>query len=119
VPLFASARGEPLTRRGILKMVKRHVASAAATMPSLGKKSVAAHSLRLAAALHLLCAGNDISTVRRWLGHGSVATTDHYTEIDAEMKRQALETEAPVPPKRVPSWKRGEGPSRLAGEALI
>lgn len=76
-------------------------------MPSLVKKSVVAHSLRHAAALHLLRAGNDISTVRRWLGQGSVVTTDHYTEIDAEMKRQALEkTEAPVPPKHVPSSKR-------------
>ena len=97
----------PLTRRGILKVVKRHVAEAAPTMPSLGKKSVVAHSLRHAAALHLLRAGNDISTVRSWLGHVSVVTTDHYTEIDTEMKRQALEkTEAPASPKRVPSWKR-------------
>lgn len=105
-PLFASARGEPLTRRGILKVVKRHVARAAPTMPSLGRKSVVAHSLRDAAALHLLRAGNDISTVRSWLGHVSLVTTDQY-EIDAEMKRQALEkTDAPATPKRVPSWKR-------------
>jgi hypothetical protein len=42
-----------------------------------------------------------------WLGHVSVVITDHYSEIDAEMKRQALEkTEPPAPPKRVPSWKR-------------
>lgn len=55
----------------------------------------------------LLRAGNNISTVRSWLGHVSVVTTDHYTEVDAEMKRQALEkTEALATPKRVPLWKR-------------
>lgn len=76
-------------------------------MPSLGKKSVVAHSLRHAAALHLLRAGNDISTVRSWLGHVSIVTTDHYTEIDTEMKRQALEKTDPVTvPKRAPSWRR-------------
>lgn len=107
VPLIARARGGPLTRRGILQIVKRHVARAAPTMPSRGKKSVVAHSLRHDAALHLHRSGNDISTVRSWLGHVSGVTTDHYTEIDAEMKRKALEsTEAPAPPKRVPSWER-------------
>jgi hypothetical protein len=34
-------------------------------------------------------------------------TTDHYTEIDTEMKRKATEKTEPVgTPKRVPSWKR-------------
>ena len=40
--------------------------------------------------MHLLKAGIDINTIRDWLGHVSVDTTNIYTEIDLEMKAKAL-----------------------------
>jgi len=59
---------------------------------------------------HLLRAGNDISTVRSWLGHVSVVTTDHYTETPGARKdRGAGAAEAGA---RVEA---GQGPSCMAG----
>jgi site-specific recombinase XerD len=41
-------------------------------------------------ATHLLRAGVDINTIRAWLGHMSLSTTDVYAEVDLEMKAKAL-----------------------------
>jgi integrase len=42
--------------------------------------------------MHLLRAGVDINTIRAWLGHVSLETTNRYAEFDLEMKAAALET---------------------------
>ena len=106
-PLFVGLRGEQLSRFGLLRLVQRHVRTAAKTRPSLAKKRIGPHTFRHAAAIHLLRAGNDLSVVRSWLGHVSIVTTDRYTEIDIETKRRALDTSDPVPSRRrVPSWKK-------------
>jgi hypothetical protein len=39
---------------------------------------------------HLLRAGVDINTIRAWLGHVSLNTTNIYAEVDLEMKAKAL-----------------------------
>ncbi len=41
-------------------------------------------------ATHLLQAGVDINTIRAWLGHVSVETTNIYAEVNLEMKAKAL-----------------------------
>jgi site-specific recombinase XerD len=46
--------------------------------------------LRHATAVHLLRAGVDINTIRAWLGHVSLDTTNIYAEVDLEMKSKAL-----------------------------
>src|SRR5437588_384264 len=55
-------------------------------------------------ATHLLRAGVDINTVRAWLGHVSLDTTNIYAEIDLEMKAKALArcevSEANTPKRR-------------------
>jgi hypothetical protein len=38
-----------------------------------------------------LRAGVDINTIRSWLGHVSLDTTQVYAEVDLEMKAQALQ----------------------------
>ncbi len=106
-PLFLGARGEPLTRFGILRIVQRHARGASKSLPSLASKRVGAHTFRHTAAIHLLRAGNDLTVIRSWLGHVSVITTDQYTDVDTETKRRALEaTEIVAPARRRPSWKR-------------
>ena len=40
--------------------------------------------------LFLLRAGVDINTIRAWLGHVSLDTTNIYAEMDLEMKAKAL-----------------------------
>ena len=49
-----------------------------------------AQSGRHTTATHLLRAGVDINTIRAWLGHVSLDTTNIYAEIDLEMKAKAL-----------------------------
>ena len=59
-------------------------------MPSLAAKRISPHSIRHTTATHLLRAGLDINTVRAWLGHVSLDTTNIYAEVDLEMKAKAL-----------------------------
>ena len=42
--------------------------------------------------MHLLRAGVDINTIRAWLGHVSLVTTNVYAEVDLEMKAEAPTT---------------------------
>jgi integrase/recombinase XerD len=46
--------------------------------------------IRHTTAVHLLRAGVDINTIRAWLGHVSLDTTNVYAEVDLEMKAKAL-----------------------------
>jgi len=56
----------------------------------LKTKRVSPHSVRHATAVHLLRAGVDINTIRAWLGHVSLETTNRYAQVDLEMKAKAL-----------------------------
>ena len=89
-PLFLNRRGQPLTRFGIHTLVKRHAAAAAALMPTLENKNVSPHIIRHTTATHLLRAGVDINTIRSWLGHVSLSTTNVYAEVDLDMKAKAI-----------------------------
>ena len=46
--------------------------------------------IRHTTATHLLRAGVDINTIRAWLGHVSIDTTNVYAEVDLETKAQML-----------------------------
>src|SRR5437899_559920 len=88
--VFLNRSRQPLTRFGIRTLVKRYAAKASRQMPSLCTKPVTTHTIRHTTAVHLLRAGVDINTIRAWLGHVSLDTTNVYAEIDLEMKAKAL-----------------------------
>ena len=88
--VFLNRRGQPLTRFGIHALVERYARKVAAILPSVAKKRVSPHTIRHTTATHLLRSGVDINTIRAWLGHASVNTTNIYAEIDLEMKAKAL-----------------------------
>ena len=88
--VFVNRRGQSMTRFGIHALVERTALRAQSAMPSLATKRVSPHSLRHSTATHLLSSGVDINTVRAWLGHASLDTTNVYAEIDLEGKAQAL-----------------------------
>ena len=88
--VFLNRCGQPVTRFGIHALVERHTARAAERMPSLATKRVSPHTIRHTTATHLLRSGVDINTIRAWLGHVSLATTNVYAEVDLEMKAKAL-----------------------------
>lgn len=88
--VFLNRFGHPITRFGIHTMVERHALRIRAAFPALASKRVSPHSIRHSCATHLLRAGVDINTIRGWLGHVSLNTTNIYAEIDLEMKAKAL-----------------------------
>lgn len=88
--VFLNRYGAPVTRFGIHTLVEKHAKTAAGKLPSLGKKRVSPHTVRHTCATHLLRAGVDINTIRAWLGHVSIDTTNVYAEVDLEMKAKAL-----------------------------
>ncbi|MCA1679689.1 MAG: site-specific integrase [Actinobacteria bacterium] len=82
-----SARGQPLTRYGIYKIVRRHAAGL--DDPRTGR-TVSPHTFRHTAAVHLLEAGVEVNVIRGWLGHADLTTTNRYAEINTKAKQQAL-----------------------------
>ena len=88
--VFLNRRGQPLTRFGIHALVERYAAKVATKLPSVAKKRVSPHTIRHTTATHLLRSGVDINTIRAWLGHVSLSTTNVYAEVDLEMKAKAL-----------------------------
>lgn len=88
--VFLNRCKQPLTRFGIHSMVKRYVKQITKQLPSIAKKRVSPHTIRHTTATHLLQSGVDINTIRAWLGHVSINTTNIYAEVDLEMKARAL-----------------------------
>jgi integrase/recombinase XerD len=88
--VFLNRCQQPLTRFGIHGVVKRYVDKIIPQFPLLQKKRVSPHTIRHTTATHLLRAGVDINTIRAWLGHVSINTTNIYAEVDLEMKVKAL-----------------------------
>jgi len=81
-PLFLNRYGDPITRFGIHTLVTRHAESAAIKVPSIKTKRVSPHTIRHTTATHLLRAGVDLNTIRAWLGHVSLDTTNGNNILD-------------------------------------
>jgi integrase/recombinase XerD len=101
--VFLNVRGSPMTRFGIHTLVERTVKRASKQTPSLQEKCVSPHVIRHSTACHLLRAGVDINTIRDWLGHVSLETTNRYAKVDLEMKARALATCAVTDQGQTPS----------------
>jgi site-specific recombinase XerD len=88
--VFLNRVGEPIQRFAIWDCVKRHAKTAAVEMPSIASKQVSPHVIRHSTASHLLRAGVDLNTIRDWLGHVEISTTNIYAQIDLDIKAKAL-----------------------------
>ena len=103
--VFWSRHRKPYTRHGIIELVER----AAARVPELEGRRITPHSLRHTCACHLLRSGVDINTIRAWLGHVSLATTNIYAEIDLKAKEEAMKSTCPGDAGDEPRWKTKGG----------
>ncbi len=106
VPIFVNRRGQPLTRSGVRYLLAKYVRIAAERCASLKqKRRIHPHVIRHTTATHLLRAGVDINTIRAWLGHVNLETTNRYAELDLDTKRKVLKQYLPIG-KAGGTWKR-------------
>lgn len=106
--LFRNRHGQPLTRDGVAYILRKYVGIAAREAPGLRRRRIAPHCLRHSCAVALLQAGVDVTVIRDYLGHASIATTSRYLTTNLQMKRDALEEfwrRSGLSPVRITPWK--------------
>lgn len=89
-PLVSNRRRDRLTRHGARYLLMKYLHRARASMPSLNRRGISPHTLRHTRAMHLLQAGVPLITIKDFLGHVDVKSTEVYIQIDLTMKREAL-----------------------------
>jgi integrase/recombinase XerD len=87
--LFLGARGARLSRQSAWLVIQS--AAEAAGLEA----HVSPHTFRHSFATHLLEGGADVRVVQELLGHASVATTQIYTMVTADMLRDVYQTSHP------------------------
>lgn len=105
-PLFWNQQGERLSRSGVRHILARHTEAARRIRSTLPAR-ISPHTLRHTKAMHLLQAGNPLTTVQAILGHADLRTSEIYARADLEMKRRALERAGTLGVSLAPkSWQK-------------
>ncbi len=89
-PLVRNRRHDKLTRHGARYLLLKYLRRASPSMPTLKRPGISPHTLRHTKGMHLLQAGVPLITIKDFLGHADVKTTEVYVQIDLTMKREAL-----------------------------
>lgn len=106
--VFLNRNSQPITRDGVAYVLGKYVAAAARDNPVLRRKHITPHVLRHSCAVALLQSGTDVTVIRDYLGHASVATTGRYITTNLQMKREAMLAfwkKAGIEPANAKTWK--------------
>ena len=88
---FRSRSGNRLSRDGVAYLLEKYARRASTQHPVLRRSRVSPHILRHSCAVALLQAGVDVTVIRDYLGHASIATTSRYVTSNLQMKRDVLD----------------------------
>jgi integrase/recombinase XerD len=103
--VFLNSRGGRLSRQGAWGIVRKY-----GDRVGLGDR-LSPHVLRHSCATHMLERGADIRVVQELLGHASLATTQVYTRVSADLLQRAYEAAHPrAHPRARPHAKPPERP---------
>lgn len=86
-PLFTNKKGARLPKRTLQRRVKKYLETI------MGGGSV--HTLRHSFATHLIDRGADMLTVKELLGHSSLSSTQHYTQLNLETIKKVYQKNHP------------------------
>jgi integrase/recombinase XerD len=110
--IFLNSHGQPLTRDGVAYLLRRYYRLARRRNSSLPQPRIHPHALRHSCAVALLQAGIELTVIRDYLGHSSIATTGRYLQTNLAMKRDALRRfweRAGLEPKEPKKWRPSRG----------
>lgn len=89
--IFKNRSGQVLTRDGVAYILCKYTKLAAKQAPKLRRFKMTPHVIRHSCAVALLQAGVDVTVIRDYLGHVSIATTNRYIVTNLDMKQKALD----------------------------
>jgi integrase/recombinase XerD len=89
--LFLTAKGKPLTRIAVWKIVKKYALKAGI------EKNISPHTFRHSFATHLLDNGADLRVIQEMLGHAHIGSTDRYTHVSSTRLQEAFQRSHPRP----------------------
>ena len=102
-PLLQNRNGQRLTRHGARYLLDKYVKRAQDSLPGLARTRITPHTFRHTKAMHLLQSDIPLVTIKDFLGHADVKSTEVYVRSDLAMKRDAW---------TVSALRSASGPSR-------